>query len=116
MALGLLSTQGQNSVDPPLHLRIHRNDAAWKMDWQGKGKLEWAPSPLGPWESVGNLQPPVSLQPSSPAAFFRLRQTVDDAHHAATWALDLLSPIDEEPKAFDETLLSFLKQTIGFIK
>jgi len=105
---GLLSIPFPTWGDPPPLLRIERNNDKVKMDWAGKGRVEWAPSPQGPWESVGELQSPFTMQQNRAAAFFRFRLTDGEVHDAATWVLDLLSPVDDEPKAFDETLLSFV--------
>src|SRR5678815_426709 len=65
---GLLSIPFPTWGDPPPRLRIERNNDKVKMDWAGKGRLEWSPSPHGPWESVGDLQSPFTLQRDRPAA------------------------------------------------
>ncbi len=93
-------------------LRIKRQNAVLSMEWEGKAKLEWAPGPEGPWETVGNVQSPFTLQQNRSRAFFRVRQADDEVHDAATWLLDLLSPIEDEPKSFDETLLHFIQISV----
>jgi hypothetical protein len=91
------------------HLRINGPKGKVTIDWAGRGKLEWASSPYGPWQAVGDVEGAFALEPSHAAAFFRVRRSDDDIHHAATWLLDLLPPIGDEPKAFDETLRDFLR-------
>ncbi|HTD87919.1 MAG TPA: Vps62-related protein, partial [Candidatus Binatia bacterium] len=93
-------------------LRIQHQKGKVTMDWEGKGKLEWASTPEGPWETVGNVASPFSIEQNRARAFFRIRQTDDEVHDAATWLLDLLSPVDEDPKSFDETLLRFISLSV----
>jgi len=91
------------------HVALDGPKGGVTIHWAGRGKLEWAPSPYGPWQAIGDVDGLFTVEPSRAVAFYRVKRSDDDVHHAATWLLDLLPPLGDGPKAFDETLLDFLR-------
>lgn len=63
------------TVNPPFvpELHIGRDLDQLRITWQGEGVLERAPSPSGPWTSVGATDGSFLISPEDAAGFFRVR-------------------------------------------